>query len=214
MEAHSGQKVNPIKDIEDVFRLLNFLEEWNERNYLLALFGMCTGLRVGDILALKVADVTDLKLDKKGNKIRVSKDWIRVIEEKRDYNREVFLSDVIKSAIENYTQDKPGEEFLFKSGKRKKFNRPIQTRQAGRIIKGAAKKVGIKENVATHSLRKTFARHIYDEEENKTYALEPIRKILGHKTIEMTRRYIGIDKDEEVKAITKFTNKLKKRKRN
>ncbi|HBF0526927.1 TPA: recombinase, partial [Clostridioides difficile] len=39
-------------------------------------------------------------------------------------------------------------------------------------------------------------------------------KILGHKTIEMTRRYIGIDKDEEVKAITKFTNKLKKRKRN
>ncbi len=28
----------------------------------------------------------------------------------------------------------------------------------------------------------------------------------------MTRRYIGIDKDEEVKAITKFTNKLKKRK--
>ncbi|HBF8940577.1 TPA: recombinase, partial [Clostridioides difficile] len=49
---------------------------------------------------------------------------------------------------------------------------------------------------------------------NKTYALELIRKILGHKTIEMTRRYIGIDKDEEVKAITKFTNKLKKRKRN
>ncbi|WP_219717734.1 tyrosine-type recombinase/integrase, partial [Clostridioides difficile] len=84
----------------------------------------------------------------------------------------------------------------------------------GRIIKGAAEKVGIKENVATHSLRKTFARHIYDEEENKTYALELIRKILGHKTIEMTRRYIGIDKDEEVKAITKFTNKLKKRKRN
>ncbi|UWD50640.1 tyrosine-type recombinase/integrase (plasmid) [Clostridioides difficile] len=203
MEAHSGQKVNPIKDIEDVFRLLNFLEEWNERNYLLALFGMCTGLRIGDILALKVADVTDVKLDKKGKKIRVSKDWIRVIEEKRDYDREVFLSDVIKNAIENYTQDKPGEEFLFKSGKRKKFNRPIQTRQAGRIIK----------NVATHSLRKTFARHIYDEEENKTYALELIRKILGHKTIEVTRRYIGIDKEEEVKAITKFTNKLKKRKR-
>ncbi len=67
MEAHSGQKVNPIKDIEDVFRLLNFLEEWNERNYLLALFGMCTGLRIG-ILALKVADVTDVKLDKKGRR--------------------------------------------------------------------------------------------------------------------------------------------------
>lgn len=50
MEAHSGQKVNPIKDIEDVFRLLNFLEEWNERNYLLALFGMCTGLRVVDTI--------------------------------------------------------------------------------------------------------------------------------------------------------------------
>lgn len=81
---------------------MNFLEEWNERNYLLVFFGMCIGFRIGDILVFKVVDVIDIKLDKKGKKIRVFKDWIRVIEEKRDYDREVFLFDVIKSVIENY----------------------------------------------------------------------------------------------------------------
>ncbi len=53
------KKVSPIKDIEDVFRILRYLRNKNHRDYILTLFGMCTGLRISDIVVLKIEDVTE-----------------------------------------------------------------------------------------------------------------------------------------------------------
>lgn len=204
------KKVSPIKDIEDVFRILRYLKNKNYRDYLLTLFGMCTGLRISDIVVLKIEDVIEVLNKKNGDEVIVAKEWITIVEEKREYNRKLWLDPLVREELEEYAKGKLGHEFLFLSNKDKKNNRHISTRHAGRIVKDAAIEVGIKENVATHSLRKTFARQTYDAYDNKSEGLEVIRKILGHKTVEVTRRYLGIDEEEEVKAISKFTSKLKK----
>ena len=207
---NNKKAVSPIKDIEDVFRLLRYLKEKNTRNYILVLFGMCTGLRVSDIVALKFKDVVDKIVTQNGEEKIIAKEWIKLIEEKRDYNRTLWLDRFVGEEIEEYAKDKQLHEFVFLSNKKKYGNKALVPRSVGRIIKDSARAVGIKENVATHSLRKTFARQIYDAHDDKTYGLELVRKILGHKSIEVTRRYLGIDKEEEVKAISKFTSKLKR----
>jgi site-specific recombinase XerD len=48
-------------------------------------------------------------------------------------------------------------------------------------------------NITGHSLRKTYARRLYEA----TNDLEYVRIALGHLSIEVTKRYLGLD--DEVK---------------
>lgn len=49
--------VQPIRDPEKVQQIKEFFKEENHRNYLLFLMGINTGIRISDILKLKVVDV-------------------------------------------------------------------------------------------------------------------------------------------------------------
>jgi len=49
--------VSPIKENDDIQAMKDYLREWNEMYYMLFITGLNTGLRVGDILTLKVKDV-------------------------------------------------------------------------------------------------------------------------------------------------------------
>ena len=50
------EEVSPIKDTDDIQAMKDYLREWNEMYYMLFITGLNTGLRVGDILTLKVKD--------------------------------------------------------------------------------------------------------------------------------------------------------------
>ena len=49
--------VEPIRDPDDIQAMKDYLKEWNERNYMLFVFGINLGLRISDIIKLKVKDV-------------------------------------------------------------------------------------------------------------------------------------------------------------
>ena len=170
--------------MEDVKRLLSILKIKNERDYILALFGFYSGLRISDILPLKVIDL-------KG------KTHIRVIEEKREYKRDVVIPKKVKKEVDKYIEDKDPNEFIFKS--RQGYNRPISSTQAYRILNNAAEEAGIKVNIGTHSLRKSFAYHLY-----KKTDIVYVQNVLGHSDISTTKRYLGIDLDEINLAISKL----------
>ena len=51
--------VGPIRDPYDITLLKNYLRQWSERNYILFLFGINTGLRISDIIKVKVEDIHD-----------------------------------------------------------------------------------------------------------------------------------------------------------
>ena len=58
----------------------------------------------------------------------------------------------------------------------------------------------IKTNIGTHSLRKTFAYHLYKSTKDIVY----VQETLGHSNITVTKRYLGIDLDEIEDAINKL----------
>lgn len=65
--------VQPIRDKEMIKELKEYFKEQNERNYILFLLGINTGLRISDILRLRVRDVEGWNIfirEKKTNKIK------------------------------------------------------------------------------------------------------------------------------------------------
>lgn len=170
-------EVQPIKNKRDINAMKKAL---HGRDKLLFIVGINSGLRISDILTLKVGDVRN-------------KDFVIIREGKTKKVKRFALNSAIKKAVrETVPADAPDSEYLFKS--RKGDNQPISRVQAYRILNAAAVRSGIKSkigDIGTHSLRKTFGYHAY---KNGT-DIALLMRIFNHSRIDITLRYIGITQD-------------------
>ena len=169
------QFVEPIRGKCEIDKVKKFLARKSKRDLLLFLLGINSGLRISDILKLKVKDVQNV-------------DFVEIKEQKTQKYKRFPVSSSYKRLLNNYTKNKSPDEWLFKS---KKGDRPITRVQAYRIISRACEKAGITTKIGTHTLRKTFGYHFYQEK--KDIAL--LQTIFNHSTPTVTLRYIGINQD-------------------
>lgn len=176
--------VQPIRDIKDIENMKRVLKKSGQRDYMLFLTGINTGLRISDILKLKVSDV-------KG------KSHISIKEKKTGKNKRLLLNAPFKVELDEYIADMQDDEPLFKS--QKGDNKPIGVVRAWGLLKDAAEKCDLDE-IGTHTLRKTFGYHFYQQ--YKDVAL--LQDIFNHSSPSVTLRYIGINADIVDTAISKF----------
>ena len=170
------KNIQPLRSMEEIQKMQDsLLRHCGYRDYFLFLFGINTGLRISDILPLRVKDVRD-------------KTQIIVTEKKTKKVRAIYINEILKVEIDKYTTSMGFDEFLFAS---KKGNSHITPTQAYRRLQKAAEIAGI-ENTATHSLRKTFGYHHY----MKHGDLEILQKFFSHASTSITKQYIGITQDE------------------
>ncbi|MDU2692785.1 MAG: site-specific integrase [Clostridium sp.] len=172
--------VEPIRDINLLENICDYLESTNTRNYLLFMMGIYTGLRVSDILRLKVKDVKD-------------KDYLTIREQKTNKQKIIKLNPILKRALKKYLVSRESKEFLIKS--RQGYNNPIDRTRAYQILKDIGEAFGI-ENLGTHSMRKTFGYHYY----RKSKDVVTLQKIFNHSSPSVTLHYIGIIQDDLNKA--------------
>ena len=174
--------VQPIRDLKKIDTIKKLLKQQNLRDYCLFVLGINSGLRISDLLKLRIFDVSE-----KGK----IKDRIRLREKKTNKFKDFPLSNSTKSALKEYlkTREYNENEPLFISRKNKGF---LLRQQAYKIINDVAKSVGIKGKIGTHTLRKTFGYHAY----NNGYDITLIQKLFNHSTPSVTLRYIGITQDE------------------
>lgn len=180
---------NQIKQIKG-----NLYRQKSPRDYLLFVFGINSGLRIGDILSLKLADVKDSK----GN----LKDNLDIKEQKTGKTRKVFFNKQIKEALNYYlkkTKLFDLDQYLF-TNEKIKGNIPISRVRAYQLINRWCKDVGINYKVGGHTLRKTFGYHL----RMQGVSIERISNLLNHQNIKVTFRYIGIDDDENKEVINGF----------
>jgi len=187
--------VEPIRSVNQINQIKgNLYRQKNPRDYLLFVFGINSGLRIGDILSLKLADVKDSK----GN----LKDCLSIKEQKTGKTRKVFFNKQIKEAINYYlkkTKLFDLDRYLFISEKSKE-NKPITRIRAYQLINKWCRDVGINFKVGGHTLRKSFGYHL----RMQGVSIERISNLLNHKNIKVTFRYIGIDDDENKEVINGF----------
>lgn len=169
------RKVEPIRDIHVLHDIEDYLRSRNERDYILFLFGIYSGLRISDILPLRVRDVR-------------GRDSLTIVEQKTGKERRFRLNSKLKTALRSYVEKKKDYEVLFPS--RKGRNQPISRHQAWQILSDAGKRFGL-ESIGAHTMRKTFGYHMYQQ----THDIATIQRILNHSSQLTTMAYIGVTQD-------------------
>lgn len=186
--------VQPIRDKEQLERIKRILKGNSLRDYCLFVLGINSGLRVGDLVKLKVSDV----LTDKGN----LKDRVWVIEKKTKKSKDFPLGESSQKALKEYLSSTKLEmaDYLFPSRKEnhdsKKGNYELDRRSVWRILKEAGFLAGIKEPIGSHTIRKTFGYWAYKE----GYPVPLIQELLNHSSEKITLRYIGITRDDKDKV--------------
>ncbi len=187
--------VEPIRS-ENQIKMIkgNLFRQKNKRDFLLFVFGINSGLRISDLLSLKLGDVKDSR----GG----LKDDLDIREQKTGKTRKVFFNKQIKEALKYYLEKNDIfdlDRYLFTKEKSKR-NKPITRVRAYQLINKWCKDVGLNCKVGGHTLRKTFGYHL----RMQGISIEQISNLLNHQNIRVTFRYIGISQDEDREVIKGF----------
>lgn len=180
------QPADPIKEINQVYDIQDFLKSKSQRDYMLFILGIATGYRAGDLVKLKVRDVKEA-LDigyfiiMEGKKLH-SKN----IREKNKKPRKVIIVKKLRIKLEQYIKEKQDYDYMFPSRK----GGYIKVKRVSQILKEAGEYFYI-DRISAHSMRKTYAYRIY---ESNGHDLIAIKEMLGHSSIEETKVYLGLDR--------------------
>lgn len=166
--------VEPIRDINKVMDIADYLKETSERDYIMFLFGIYVGLRISDILKFRVRDVRN-------------KSHVYIREQKTGKEKAFPINNELRPKLNRYIKDKQDYEYLFAS---RQGGEPISRQRAYQILSDAGRKFGL-EAIGTHTLRKTFGYHFYKQ----TRDIATLSEILNHADVAITFRYIGITQD-------------------
>lgn len=199
------QTVYPIKTHKDIIAMANWLYEHKNNKYVLAFtLGINLGLRANELLDLKMNQVFSLD-----GSVRLiedeedTSDGIDIYQSKTKKHRTVFLNAACKDALEWAFPIKGAylhsEEYLFPS----REGGAIQVGTFRKVLKEAAAACGLKQNIGTHTCRKTWGWHQYKyNSEKANLDITMLQRAFGHSSPEVTLRYLGIT-DEEDKALYK-----------
>lgn len=177
--------VQPLKTKEEIKNMIEALgmSKNGLRDQLLFELGITTGLRVSDLVAIKVEDV-------KG------KTSFKVLEGKTKKSRTVYLNSIMPE-IADYIDTLPKDTiYLFPS---RKGDGHITTTQAYRIITKAGDMIGT-DSVGTHTMRKTFGYWYYKQ----TKDVATLMEIFNHSSQKVTLRYIGINEESIENSLKEF----------
>jgi len=170
-----------ISDIDHLIAAIDLSSAEGERNraMLETLYGC--GLRVSELVALKISDLFFeegfIKVNGKGNKQRF-----------------VPISDLTKKYIEIYRNEvrchlniqKGHEDTLFLNRRGKQLTRAM----IFTIIKNLALQINLNKNISPHTFRHSFATHLLENGAD----LRSIQLMLGHESITTTEIYMHVDR--------------------
>lgn len=137
-----------------------------------------TGLRISDVLKLKHSDL--------------SRDKLFLKEKKTGKAREISMNKIVKSSYEtmlltlNFKNANIGNNYIFLSQKGTVY----RTQSINVILKSLFNSKRLQ--ISSHSLRKAFARKVYENMNESENALVLLSDIFNHSNIAITRRYLGI----------------------
>jgi len=182
-------KTSDYLSTDELHRLIRYFKKLgNLRMCLLIEFGVKTLLRYSDLSRIQWIDV-------------IGKDTLILNEKKTGKRREISLGKTLRESIEtSYNELKhPNKEELV-------FQYTLQ--HTNLLLKEGGRDVKIRnKNISTHSLRKSGSRFIWENNGHSDEYLIKLSSILNHSSTSITRRYLGISR-EEIKDIYQSFDEL------
>lgn len=170
--AKRSNKLPIVLTKEEVLKILDCIS--NPKHRLLVALAYGAGLRISEVMSLKVKDIL------------LSEMTLHIKEAKGKKDRISLLPDKLRTEIELLISDKDPNDYLFESERGGK----LTTRTAAKIFSRAKEKVGIKKDATFHSLRHSFATHLLENGTDVRY----VQSLLGHASIRTTQLYTQVTK--------------------
>ena len=175
----------------NLFDKIDFNNDLEVRNTLIIEFLYATGLRVSELISIKLNDLNDndkqFKVIGKGNKERIV--FYRACNEK-------LFNYYLNISRKNILENNPSEYlFVSKSGK------PLTVRTVELIVKNYTNKKGIQSKVTPHTLRHTYATDLL----NNGADIRSVGELLGHESLSTTQIYTHVT-SERLKNVYKKTH--------
>lgn len=172
-------------------KLFNALQ--NKKHKAMLFTAYSAGLRVSEVVNLKIADIDSRRMQIFIERAKGKKD--------RYVNLSPVLLDILRKYLVEY---KPRPKiYLFESDK---THTAYPTRTVQQIFSLAKHDAGISKAVGVHSLRHSFATHLLDKGTDIRY----IKDILGHFNLKTTERYLHVSKKQLVNVVSPFDDLYRK----
>ena len=174
---------------DELKRLFECVHNSKHTLILKLLYG--SGLRVGELVKLKVKDL----------ELSQGFGWVR--NGKGGKDRMFIIPKSLVTDIFEFVQKEclAGFDFLFKGNK----GRHYSIRSIQEILKSAARNASISKNIHPHSLRHSFATHLVED----GCDVVTVQHLLGHSNLETTRVYLhlGVPRIRVVSPLDSFQSK-------
>jgi site-specific recombinase XerD len=177
-------------DPDDLRKLLAVIDDIRDRAMILVL--LRTGMRIGELLNMKVTDV------------QIKERKIEIYEgEKNRLGRVVYFGDDAVTALRKWLKQRnPSEEYLIYT---RRGGEKMSYSTARAIFQRYVGEAGLTgRGYSLHTLRHTFATELL----NAGMRLECLQALLGHRSIEQTRRYARLTdktrKEEYFRAMSRI----------
>lgn len=144
----------------------------NQKHHLMLSLAYGAGLRVSEVISLKLQDID------------FHEGLITVRQAKGNKDRITLLPDKIAGDLAVYTETRKLDDYVFESERGGK----LSARTAQKVFQTALTRAGIDKPATFHSLRHSFATHLL---ENGT-SIRYIQELLGHKDIRTTQHYTKV----------------------
>jgi integrase/recombinase XerD len=166
-----------VLSVEEVALLLQSAPGAKSKAALATAYG--AGLRVSEVVALKVGDIDSERM------------LLRVEQGKGRKDRHAMLSPQLLDLLRAWWVEGRRRGALLPRGWLFPGRNPIEplsTRQLNRAIHAAAEAAGIKKRVSMHTLRHSFATHLLEQDTD----IRVIQVLLGHAKLETTALYTRV----------------------
>lgn len=156
---------------EEVSKILTSIS--NEEHKTILFLVYLAGLRVGEVVRLKINDIDSKRM------------LVHIVQGKGRKDRYTLLSEIALSQLRKYyTLYKP-ERWLFPGQNPKEF---LTERTVERVFKEACERARINKKVSVHSLRHSFVTHLLEGGTDLRF----IQELLGHSSSKTTEIYTHV----------------------
>ena len=172
-------KVLSERELERLFSAMG-----NIKHKALLFTAYSAGLRVSEVVALKLSDIDSGRMQMRIECAKGKKD--------RCVGLSVLLLDVLRAYL---TRSTPRPKTYLFEGER--AGHPYTSRSAQLVFHQARLRAGIQKKTSFHVLRHSFATHLLE----KGIDIRYIKDLLGHFSIKTTERYLHVKKEELITIV-------------
>jgi len=163
-----SRKLPIVFSVEEIQRLFNACSNLKHRAIIALMYS--TGLRVGEVIALKIADIDSSRM------------VINILNAKGGKDRQVMLNQNLLDLLRNYFKQYRPKEYLFNGQTSLQYSE----RSIAQFLKCYAEKAGLNKRIYPHLIRHCSFTHLVEAGTD----INLIQRLAGHQSVKTTNLYI------------------------